>query len=81
MKHSYEWSVSKELAKQNRRLASALMIVIALWIMTIAMWVLTNNEAIESANTHEVQEICKDSLQTNGMNSSETVISQIPSLM
>lgn len=65
MKHSYEWSVSKELAKRNRILASALMIVIALWMLTIALWMLDNNEAIESANTHEVT-ICENSSQTNG---------------
>lgn len=38
-KHSEEWSLSTELAKSNRRMFTALVIVIALWFATIAGFV------------------------------------------
>ena len=81
-KHSYEWSISKELAKQNMGLIIALVIVVAMWITTIVAWAMSdhiiNNEAIDSANTHEV-EICGDFSQMSGKYSFETVISPMQS--
>lgn len=82
-KHSVEWCISTELAKQNKRLTTVLIIVVIMWIITITLWAVSNhiinNEAIDSANTHEVN-ICKDSLQTNGTNLFNIVASQTPNL-
>ena len=67
--HSEEWCVSAELAKQNKKLMTALILVVFLWIMTIISWAasnhIINNEAIDGANTHEVN-ICGNFSQTNG---------------
>lgn len=67
--HSEEWCVSTELAKQNKKLMTALILVVFLWIMTIISWAasnhIINNEAIDSANTHEVA-ICGNFSQMNG---------------
>ena len=81
-KHSAEWCISAELAEQNQKLTTALIIVVIMWIITIVSWAVSNhiinNEGIESANTHEVT-ICEHSSQTNGKHLSEAVISPIPS--
>jgi hypothetical protein len=39
--HSDEWILSKELAKRNHRLRIVLAIVVTLWLVTIAGWVVT----------------------------------------
>jgi predicted nucleic acid-binding Zn ribbon protein len=36
--HSEEWILSKELAKRNRTLKIILVVVVALWLVTIAGW-------------------------------------------
>lgn len=84
-KHSEEWCISTELAKQNIRLLAALILVVIMWIITIVSWVVSdniiNNEAIDCAQAHEVQDICGNFSQMSGTNSSETVILPIQSLM
>ena len=82
-KHSAEWRISAELAKQNKRLTTAFIIVVIMWIITIISWAVSdniiNNEAIDCAQAHEVQDICGNFSQMSGMNSSETVISPMQS--
>ena len=81
-KHSAEWCISVELAKQNIGLIIALVIVVAMWITTIVAWAMSdyiiNNEAIDCVQAHEVN-ICKESLQMSGKHSFNTVISPIAS--
>ena len=38
---SEEWSLSKELAKRNRKLKIALLVVIVLWLVTVVGWMVT----------------------------------------
>ena len=81
--HSEEWCMSAELAKQNIRLLTALIIVVIMWIITIISWAVSdhiiNNEAIDCAQAHEVQDICGIFSQMSGKHLSETVISPIQS--
>ena len=42
--HSAEWSLSKELAKSNKRMFIILLVVIALWFTTIAGFVVYLNQ-------------------------------------
>lgn len=54
--HSEEWSLSKELAKRNRRLQIVLAIVVTLWLVTIAGWVVTlglDGSRVSSDNVSE----------------------------
>ena len=82
-KHSAEWRISAELAKQNIRLLTALVIVVIMWIITIVSWAVSNhiinNEAIDCAQAHEVQDICGIFSQTSGKRSFNTAISPIQS--
>lgn len=39
--HSEEWSLSKELAKRNRKLKIALLVVVVLWLVTVIGWMVT----------------------------------------
>lgn len=41
--HSEEWILSKELAKRNRTLKIILAVVVALWLVTIAGWVISSD--------------------------------------
>lgn len=41
--HSEEWILSKELAKQNRTLKIILAVVVALWLVTIAGWIISSD--------------------------------------
>ena len=39
--HSEEWCLSKELAKRNRKLKIALLVVVVLWLVTVIGWMVT----------------------------------------
>lgn len=39
--HSEEWCLSKELAKRNRKLKIALLVVVVLWLVTVVGWMVT----------------------------------------
>lgn len=65
--HSQEWSLSAELAKSNRRMFIALLVVIVLWAATIVGFLLYLNQF-----DVEGIDVVQDGLGLNNFNNSGT---------
>ena len=77
--HSEEWSLSKELAKSNKRMFITLIVVIALWFSTIAgfVWYLNQYDFTSKSVTVDSEQgdanyIGNDGDIYNGTNNSQT---------
>lgn len=70
--HSLEWSLSKELAKRNKRLQIITVVIIVLWLVTALGWCVTlkNNSLLTDA-------LSEESLffESDGQNMYETKVS------
>lgn len=66
--HSSEWSVSKALAKENKRLFIIIIAVIILWLLTVgfALWQTVRFEEYKKADSgHSVCDVCFSDIQSN----------------
>lgn len=54
--HSVEWSLSKELAKSNRKLRIIVVILITLWLVTVAGLIITLKSKCADISSNSVSE-------------------------